>query len=58
MSTSKQYLVRAFWSPDRKHLVTAHVTAEGIIAMQDDNGTEWEPAGEQQDMSAPETSEP
>lgn len=46
------YLVRAFWSPDRRYLVTVHVTAEGIIALQDDNGLEWEPSGPQQDVAA------
>lgn len=46
------YLVRTFWSPDRRHLVSAHVTREGIVALQDDNGQEWEAAGPQQDMNS------
>lgn len=50
------YLVRAFWSPCGRYLVSAHVTAEGIVAMQDDNGVEWKAAGEQTDVVAPELS--
>jgi hypothetical protein len=47
------YWVRTFWSPDKKHLVTVHVTsgeAVNIIGFQDDNGDEWEPASDQQNM--------
>lgn len=50
------YWVRAFWSPDRKSLVTAHVTGAlraDIIALVDDDGTVWSPAGEQQNMAKP-----
>jgi integrase len=32
--TSNQYLVRTYWSPDRRHLVTVHVTNEGIVRSQ------------------------
>lgn len=46
------YLVRTFWSPDRKHLATVHVTEGGIVALQDDSGLEWEPSGPQQDVAA------
>lgn len=48
------YWVRTFWSPDRKHLVTVHVTGAqdvNIIGFQDDNGDEWEPASPQQNMT-------
>jgi hypothetical protein len=40
-----EYLTRTYWSPDRKHLVTAHVTNGEIVTLQDDNGKEWEPTG-------------
>lgn len=56
------YWVRTFWSPDRKHLVTVHVTGAqdvNIIGFQDDNGDEWEPASPQQNMTeASEAGEP
>jgi hypothetical protein len=47
------YWVRTFWSPDKKYLVTVHVTggkAVNIIGFQDDDGDEWEPASDQQNM--------
>lgn len=54
---AEPYLVRTYWSPDRKYLVTAHVTTEGIVALQDDNGTEWEAAGAQQNVASMETTD-
>lgn len=51
-SVPPPYLVRSFWSPDHRFLVTVHVTKEGIIAVQDDDGWEWEAAGEQQNMAS------
>lgn len=52
------YYVRTFWSPDKHYLVTVHVTVPpggdcNIIGFQDDDGKEWEPASEQQDMTKP-----
>lgn len=58
MTDTDKYLVRTFWSPDRRYLVTVHVTDEGIMALQDDNGTEWQAAGEQQNMAASASVEP
>jgi len=57
------YYVQTFWSPDRRYLVTAHATLDGIVTLQDDNGQEWEAASRHQNMggskrSADETSEP
>lgn len=45
------YVLRTFWSPDCKYLITVHVTGNQIIAVQDDSGVEWVAAGEQQDVA-------
>lgn len=55
------YYVQTFWSPDRRYLVSAHATLDGIVTLQDDNGREWVAASPQQNMggikrSADETS--
>lgn len=46
-----QYLTRTFWSPDHRYLVTVHVVGGQIETLQDDNGREWQAAGEQQDIN-------
>jgi hypothetical protein len=52
-SVPPPYWVRTFWSPDRKYLINVHVTGAetNILTVQDDNGNEWEPTGEQQNMA-------
>lgn len=44
------YRVRDFWSPCRKYIATACVSADDI-SLVDDDGKIWEPAGPEQDMA-------
>lgn len=49
LSVEPPYWIQTFWSPDKRFLVSAHVTGSGIdpvIVLQDDNGIEWEMAGD------------
>lgn len=56
MAEEPDYYLRTFWSPERKYLVTVHVTVPrgqecNIIGFQDDDGVEWEPASEQKNVA-------
>lgn len=46
------YRIRSFWSPDKRHLVTACCSAENITVL-DDNANIWEPTGPEADITAP-----
>lgn len=51
------YYVRTFWSPDRKHLVTANCDilegeANVTLSLQDDNGDVWEATGPTTDLTS------
>lgn len=46
------YRIRSFWSPDKRHLVTACCSADDITVL-DDNANIWEPTGPEADITAP-----
>jgi hypothetical protein len=52
-SARDSYLVRSFWSPCRKYIAMVHVPfgTSDIAAITDDNGDQWEPIGETENMA-------